>query len=132
LWRLQWLKNVTPQQRRAIVATVRRGASQRAVAQQFGVALCTVQRWVERAKGRRLDRVDWSGQSPAPKHTNRVDPAIERLVLTIRQWLKDRSALGEYGAAAIRREMEIRKIQACPSIRTIGRILERRGVLDGR
>jgi transposase len=115
-----------------VVAAVRRGTSQHAVAERFGVALCTVQRWVERAKGRRLDRVDWSGLSPTPKRTRRTDPVIEQKVLTIRRWLKDRSILGEYGAAAIRREMEARKIELFPSIRTIGRILERRGMLDGR
>ena len=115
-----------------MVAAVRRGASQRSVAIQFGVALRTVQRWVERAKGRRLDRVDWSGLPPVPKRTRRTDPVIEQRVLTIRRWLQDRSALGEYGAAAIRREMETREIEPCPSIPTIGRILQRRGVLDGR
>lgn len=115
-----------------MVAAVRRGAPQRTVAEQFGVALCTVQRWVERASGRRLDRVDWSGLSPTPKRTRRTGQVIEQRVLTIRRWLKDHSVLGEYGAAAIQREMEARGIEPCPSIRTIGRILQRRGVLDGR
>ena len=104
----------------------------REVANRFGVALCTVQRWVERAKGRRLNRVDWSSRSRAPKRTGRTKAAIEQQVLTISRWLKDQSILGEYGAAAIRREMEARKIEPCPSIPTIGRILQRRGVLDGR
>jgi len=115
-----------------MVAAVRRGASQRAVASQFGVTLCTVQRWVTRAEGRRLDRVNWSGLPPTPQRTRRTTPVIEQCVLTIRQWLKEHSALGEYGAAAIRREMESRKIQPCPAIPTISRILQRRGVLDGR
>lgn len=115
-----------------MVAAVRRGASQRSVAVRFGVALRTVQRWVERAKGQRLDRVEWSGLPPVPKRTRRTDPVIEQRVLTIRRRLKDRSALGEYGAAAIRREMEAREIEPCPSIPTIGRILQRHGVLDGR
>ena len=115
-----------------MVAAVRRGDSQREVANRFGVALCTVQRWVERAKGRRLDRVDWSSRSRAPKRTGRTKAAIEQQVLTIRRWLKDHSILGEYGAAAIRREMEAREVEPCPSIPTIGRILQRRGVLDGR
>jgi transposase len=115
-----------------MVAAVRRGASQRAVADRFGVALCTVQRWVERARGKRLDRVNWSSRSRAPKSTGRTDPAIEQQVLTIRRWLKDKSPLGEYGATAIQEEMQVRGIDARPSIRTIGRILERRGVLDAR
>jgi hypothetical protein len=115
-----------------MVAAVRRGDSQRQVANRFGVALCTVQRWVERAKGRRLDRVDWSSRSQAPKRTGRTKAAIEQQVLTIRRRLKDHSILGEYGAVAIRREMEAREIEPCPSIPTIGRILQRRGVLDGR
>jgi hypothetical protein len=115
-----------------MVAAVRRGASQRSVAIQFGVALRTVQRWAERAKGRRLDRVDWSGLPPVPRRTKRTDLAIEQRVLSVRCWLKDHSVLGEYGAAAIRRELEARKIEPCPSIPTIGRILQRRGVLDGR
>jgi hypothetical protein len=32
----------------------------RQVAAQFGVAPATVQRWVARAQGQRLDRVDWT------------------------------------------------------------------------
>ena len=115
-----------------MVAAVRRGTSQREVANRFGVALCTVQRWASRAEGRRLDRVDWTERPPTPKRTQRTKSAIEQRVLTIRQWLKDHSVLGEYGAAAIRREMESRKVEPCPSIPTISRILQRRGVLDGR
>jgi transposase len=115
-----------------MVTAVRRGESQQSVAARFGVALRTVQRWVERARGRRLDRVDWEDRLRTPKRTTRTDAAIEQQVLTIRRWLKDHSVLGEYGAVAIRREMEAREIEACPSIRTIGRILERRGVLDAR
>lgn len=115
-----------------MIAAVRRGASQRAIAKQFGVALCTVQRWLARAEGQRLDRVDWNERPPTPKRTRRTAPAVEQLVLTIRQWLKSSSILGEYGAAAIRREIESRQVEPCPSISTISRILQRRGVLDGR
>ena len=115
-----------------MVAAVRSGVTQRAVAKRFAVALCTVQRWVKRANGQRLDRVDWSSRCRAPKSTGRTDPAIEQQVLAIRRWLKDKSPLGEYGAIAIRKEMPVRGIDSPPSIRTIGRILERRGVLDVR
>jgi hypothetical protein len=62
----------------------------RQVAHQFGVALATVQRWVARAGGQRLDRVDWTDRPcglPAP--VNRTERALEDLVLTIRQELRD-------------------------------------------
>ncbi|SRR5712691_4046719 len=42
-----------------------------------------------------------------------------------------RRPLGEYGAQAIRRELAVRGPAGVPSVRTIGRILERRGALDG-
>jgi len=50
----------------------------------------------------------------------------------VRTELKDRSALGEYGAVSIRRELVARNRVEVPAVRTIGRILERRGALDGR
>jgi len=114
------------------VAAVRRGASQREAARRFGVALCTAQRWVERARGQRLNRVVWTDQSHVPKRTGRTDLAVEQFVLQLRRWLKEKSVLGEYGAVAIARELEARSVQSRPSIRTIGRILQRHGVLDGR
>jgi len=40
--------------------------------------------------------------------------------------------LGEYGAEAIQRELLVRGKIEIPAVRTIGRILERRGALDGR
>src|SRR5205823_6668838 len=53
-------------------------------------------------------------------------------VLSIRKRLKERSDLGEHGAAAICREMTRLGTNHVPSVRTIGRILLRRGALDGR
>ena len=38
------------------------------VADQFGVALATVQRWVARAGEQRLDRVDWTRPPLRPAH----------------------------------------------------------------
>jgi hypothetical protein len=103
------------------------------VAQQFGVALATVQRWVERAKGQRLDRVDWSDHPCGlPTPVNRTERQREDLVLTLRQELRDTSDLGEFGAAAIHREWLARSLPDPPSVRTIGLILERRGALDRR
>lgn len=114
-----------------MVEAVRRGASLRAVARRFQVSLLTVQRWVQRARGCRLDRVDWSDRPAGPHHpANRVSPAMEELVLSLRQALRDQSDLGEWGAGAIRRELLSRPALAIPALRTIGRILERRGVLD--
>ncbi len=115
-----------------MVAAVRRGTTQREVAALFGVALSTVQLWVSRAKGRRLDRVDWNGRSRRPKQTRRTNPATERKVLVVRRQLKERSVLGEYGAEAIFRKMPCDRVNTCPSVRTIGRILQRNGVLDGK
>lgn len=115
-----------------MVAAVRRGASQRSVARQFRVSLPTVQRWVQRAHGRRLDRVDWADQPHTPRQTRRTDPALEDLMLTLRQDLKATSDLGEFGATAIQRALHAREESTIPSVRTIGRILDRRGALDGK
>jgi len=43
---------------KAIVSRVRDGISMRQVAREFQVSLRTVQVWVERAQGKRLDQVD--------------------------------------------------------------------------
>ena len=116
-----------------MVAAVRRGDSLRTVAQSFRVALRTVQRWVERAKGRRLDRVDWSPHSRRPHGSPmRTSDELQARILTLRRTLKDESALGEYGAAAIRRALVENCWPNVPAERTIHRILERRGALDGQ
>ena len=103
------------------------------MARQFGVSLDTVQRSLARAGNRPLDQVDWTDQRSAghgsPRRTSKT---IEARVLSIRRRLKGRSDLGEYGAAAIRRELLARAQRPVPSLRTIGRILERCGALDGR
>jgi predicted transcriptional regulator len=114
-----------------MVAAVRRGHSQHAVARQFGVSLATVQYWVHRALGQRLDRVDWADRSHARRTPHRTDRAIEDLVLSVRRELAETSDLGASGAKAIYQALQGRGMQAIPSIRTIGRILERRGALDG-
>ena len=115
-----------------MVAAVRRGAALRAVARQFRVSLLTVQRWVQRAGAQRLDRVDWGDRPPIAHTIRRTEAAMEALVLTTRRALKETSAGGDYGAAAIERALLARGGPAVPSRRTIGRILVRRGALDGR
>jgi transposase len=115
-----------------MVQAVRRGSSLRGVARQYHVNLRTVQRWVERAATTRLDRVDWSDrQSGARKSVNRTGIETEAVVLKLRGELA-KSDLGDFGADAIRAAMIAQQIASIPSRRTIGRILQRRGILDGR
>lgn len=115
-----------------MVETVRTGQSIRAVARQFRVSRPTVERWVARAGAARLDRVEWADRPSTPRLVRRTALPIEDRVLAVRRALQTESALGEYGAAAIHRELVTAGITPVPAIRTIGRILDRRGVLDGR
>jgi transposase-like protein len=111
---------------------VRAGQSLRSVARRFGVSLCTVQRWVARAKGRRLDRVDLLDRpGGAPAGPRRTNATLEDLALATRADLKANSDLGEYGAAAVRRRLLELRTDGVPSLRTINRIFERHGALDG-
>lgn len=112
--------------------SARRGTALRQVAREYRVSLQTVQRWVERASTNRLDRVDWSDRpSGAPRPVNRTSIATEENILRLRGELAT-SDLGESGADAIRRAMIEQQMAPVPSRRTIGRILHRRGILDGR
>ncbi len=110
---------------------MRRGQSLRAVAKKFGVAVATVAHWVERAKGQRLDRVDFADRSRAPHKTRRTEVALEDLVLQTRRDLAQ-GDLGAIGADAIRQALVDRAVAKAPSVRTINRILGRRGALDGK
>jgi hypothetical protein len=101
------------------------------VARQFGVGIATVSLWVERARGQRLDRVDWSDRPSVPHNTQRTGSATEDLVLIVRKELAH-GDLGAVGAQAIRQALRDRGGTAVPSVRTINRILARRGALDGR
>ncbi len=116
-----------------MVAAVRSGESQRAVARDFGVSLHTVQRWIDRVDGQRLDRVDWSDRPTGPvQASNRTSADMEALILQIRQQLRQESDLGEFGAVAVRRALQQGGVRQLPSISTIGRIFDRRGQLDAR
>jgi len=115
-----------------MVAAVRQGQSVRAVARRFGVSTGAVCYWVARAAGRRLDRVDWHDRSRAPKRTRRASTALEDLVVRVRRELQKTSDLGAFGAQAIRQALQQRGQTELPSVRTIHRILQRRGALDGR
>lgn len=115
-----------------MVAAVRRGLSLRLAATRWGVGKSTVERWVRHAAGQRLQRVDFATRPSRPIHSSGTAPDMEALILDIRRDLKDHSALGEYGAGAIRRELFGRGMESLPAIRTIGRVLQRHGALDGR
>jgi len=116
-----------------MVARVRGGFSERAVARSFRVSLSTVQRWVARAGDTPLAEVDWKARPAGCRvSARRTKPAAEQRVLAIRKQLRTQSDLGEYGPEAIRRELQDRNARHIPSIATIARILSRRGALDGR
>jgi hypothetical protein len=115
-----------------MVAAVRRGQKMRAVARQFRVPLATVQYWVRRAAGQRLDRVDWHDRPHTPYHTRRTDRDLEDRILDLRRELRATSDLGSFGAQAIHEALQEQGITPLPSVRTVGRILQRRGALDAR
>jgi len=116
-----------------MVEAVRRGSSLRGVAKKFRVSRSHVQKWVKRAQGNSLGQVNWADRSRAPHHVaNRTDPELELAVLECRKMLKETSALGFYGAEAIYESMsQTRFSEQLPCVRTIGRILQRHGILDG-
>src|SRR6266540_1672730 len=111
-----------------MVAAVRAGRSQRAVARSFGVSLATVQLWLQRAADERLDRVDWSDRPSTRQRLARIEPGLEDLILDLRRELRETSVLGEYGAAAIHGALLERPDLRwpVPAVRTIGRVLDRR------
>jgi hypothetical protein len=76
--------------------------------------------------------VDWHGRPCTPHTTTRTEATIEDLVLTVRTELGQGSDLGFQGAEAIHEILKSRQIEPLPSVRTIHRILERRGALDGQ
>src|SRR5437867_2433682 len=115
----------------AMARAVRRGRSLRQVARRFRVGLATVHRWVRRAGRGRLDRVEWTNRPPLAHSTRRTPRTLEERVLSLRQQLKT-SDLGQFGAVAIHQALQQESLDSLPCVRTVGRILERSGVLDGR
>ena len=125
-------RGLSAQRRRQIVEAVRRGLSQHEDARRIGVSQPTVRNWDERARGQRLDCVHWEDQPPIPRTTQRTPADIEGLILDVRQQLIAQSDLGHHGAEAIFEALLERGTEELPSIRTIGRALQRRGALDGK
>src|SRR5207302_10612780 len=81
--------------------------------------------------GQGLDRVHFSVRTRAPNKTRRTKITLEDLVLQTRRDLAQ-SDLGAIGADAIRQALLDRGTAQAPSVRTINRILGRRGALDGK
>jgi hypothetical protein len=114
-----------------MVEQVRAGVGMREVARTFRVSLSVVQRWLARADGQRLTRVDWASKpTRSARSQNRTKVEVEISILALRSELAKVSDLGEHGAVAIHRAIIERGGTAPPAVRTIGRILERSGVLD--
>jgi hypothetical protein len=112
-----------------MVEAVRSGMSLRTVAIEFGVS--TVNYWVERAGGRRLDRVSFANRRPG-RPWNRTPAPMEERILSVRSVLQQSSVLGEYGPDAIGQSLQGDvSLEQVPSRTTIYRVLERRGALDG-
>jgi len=116
-----------------MVAAYRAGASLREVAKDFNETKSTVQRWVAHAQGKRLDRVDFHDKpSGSQQPKNKSSTKLEKRVLQLRKYLKDKSILGLHGAEAILGEMLRRGDQVVPTSRTITNILKRNGMIDRR
>ena len=115
-----------------MVRMVRQGKSQRAVARRFRVTLHTVQRWLARAKGLELATADWSGRSHVAHIVANKTPAdVEEKICALRAELESSAALGFSGAQSIHEALQGSEDPvAKPSVRTIGRILRRKGFLD--
>src|SRR4030095_275798 len=108
------------------------GCSRREVARVYRVGLATVERWIERARNKALDEVDWTDRPSIPHTIQRTSATMGGWGVKGRRQPKETRDLGERGAVAIRRELLDRGVVSVPSLRTMGRILERRGALDGR
>lgn len=114
-----------------MVAAVGAGESQRSVARRFRVPLSTVQHWLRRA-AQQPEAASAFEERPKGRAIpqNRTDAALERQVIGMRQTLRQ-SALGFVGAEAIAQQLHARGEVGLPSVRTIGRILQRHGALAG-
>lgn len=114
-----------------MVRQVRAGKSMRSVAAEWGVSIGKVAFWVERAQGKRLDRVDFADrQSGCSVAWNRLDAMVEQRILELREELRQ-SILGEYGAEAIQQALQAETGSNVASRASINRVLARHGLQDG-
>lgn len=111
-----------------MVKAVRAGMSLRDAGAEFGFSKSSVGEWVTRARGHRLDRFDFADSRPGGAW-NRIAEDLEQRIGELRVELKA-SALGEYGARAIRHALQA-ETHRPPSEATINRALARLGLQDG-
>lgn len=103
----------------------------RSVAAVFGVSRGAAACWVARARGQRIDRVQFESRKTG-RASNRTSARLEQRILSTRRVLRDKSVLGEYGPDAISLALQQSRIaEQLPSRITIYRVLARHGVLDG-
>lgn len=112
-----------------MVHMVRSGKSTRSVAAELGVDSTTVSFWVRRAKGARLDRVDFSDRKSG-RAWNRTAVSLEQHIVVLRRNLREESILGEYGARAIQSALKAERAATQPALATINRVLSRCGLQD--
>lgn len=81
-----------------------------------------------------LASVNWKARSHAPRRVaNKTHAVLEREVCALRERLATESALGFIGAQAIHETLLSQsQPSTVPSVRTIGRILRRNGLLDAQ
>jgi hypothetical protein len=97
----------------------------------FGVSVSTAAYWVARARGKRVDRVQFESRKTG-RAWNRTPSDIEQRILRVRNVLRKESVLGEYGPDAIGLALQHKEaLDPVPSRMTIYRVLARRGALDG-
>ena len=115
-----------------MVQAIRSGLSLRKTARRFDVSASTVAYWVERARGQRLDRVDFEDRMCGLRQAwNRTPRRLEQRILRLRRALREHSVLGEYGARSIQSALAATEREwPAPSLATINRVLARHGVMD--
>ena len=100
-----------------------------AIAGKLELSKSTVSYWITRAKGVRLDRVDFLDRKPG-RAWNRLEPSVERRIVDERKRLREDSVLGEYGAQSIQEALRAEMSSGVPGRATINRVLSRKGLQD--
>jgi len=95
------------------------------------VSVSTAAYWVARARGKRVDRVQFESRKTG-RAWNRTPAKLEQRIVSLRNVLRKESVLGEYGPDAIGLALQHKQaLKPIPSRMTIYRVLTRRGALDG-